>query len=170
MSRQSRLNKSMDTLFPQPSADKCRVCHEDVVDGRWNYCSERCRDIANAVQSMFIWDTIRRQVLERDDYTCQVCGLSKDMAALAYYHVQGRVNELADSPEEWDRLWDAYGVGWWSGHFHVDHIQPISKGGHPFEESNLRTLCKPCHEAKTARENRGGIAEQRPELGLDAYL
>ncbi|MFC6765176.1 hypothetical protein [Natrinema soli] len=39
----------MDTLFPQTGSNLCRVCAEPVVDGRWNYCSERCRNIANAV-------------------------------------------------------------------------------------------------------------------------
>jgi len=34
------------------------------------------------------------------------------------------------------------------GELHVHHIIPISKGGPEFEESNLITLCKPCHNAK----------------------
>jgi hypothetical protein len=53
----SDLRKSMDALFPQQASDQCRVCNEQVVDGRWNYCSERCRRIANAVQAMFVSPT-----------------------------------------------------------------------------------------------------------------
>ncbi|WP_440767593.1 HNH endonuclease [Natronorubrum sp. DTA7] len=74
--RQRKLNKKMDELFPQEKSDLCRVCNEPVVDGRWNYCSERCRDIANGVQRMFLWDVVRDQILERDDYTCQTCGVT----------------------------------------------------------------------------------------------
>jgi 5-methylcytosine-specific restriction protein A len=39
---------------------------------------------------------------------------------------------------------------------HVDHIMPKSLGGTD-EQGNLQTLCKPCHETKTANEQgRGG--------------
>jgi len=56
--------------------------------------------------------------------------------------------------------------------FEVDHIERVADGGHPFEESNLQTLCEHCHRDKTAAENRTGepSIEERPELGLDAYM
>lgn len=79
MGRSDKLNKSMDTLFPQVSKDSCRVCNEDVVDGRWSYCSERCREIATGVQKMFLWTVVREQILERDDHSCQKCGRSTDV-------------------------------------------------------------------------------------------
>jgi len=167
----------MDDLFPQQAPDQCRVCNEPVVDGRWNYCSERCRDIAQAVQKMFIWDTVREQVLERDDYTCQECGLSRELWKRAYWQVQ---EIAADRAEE---LRDAEGGTWRTKkqtlierydvefpEFHVDHIQRVADGGHPLDEENLQTLCKHCHEAKTASENREESIEQRPEAGLDEYL
>lgn len=34
----------------------------------------------------------------------------------------------------------------------VDHIQPLSKGGNPFDEGNLQTLCKECHQEKGVEE------------------
>jgi 5-methylcytosine-specific restriction protein A len=34
----------------------------------------------------------------------------------------------------------------------VDHIKPISKGGHNLHESNLQTLCNKCHAKKSAQE------------------
>lgn len=184
MGRREELNKSMDTLFPQSSSDVCRVCEEDVVDGRWNYCSERCREIAQAVQRMFIWDHVREQVLERDDYTCQECGLSKDRWWRAYHQVQELIKEQVPHPRDseaeisWDEwrtrisdLEDVYDVEAPSGGgFHTDHIQRLADGGHPLDESNLQTLCKFCHTEKTAEENRKESAEQRPEIGLDEYL
>lgn len=168
----------MNTLFPQERSDRCRVCNEPVVDGRWNYCSERCREIANAVQRMFIWDEVREQILERDDYTCQECGLSKAMWWRAYHQIYERIDErtahLRDDGriDEWrdrrDELWDRYGVSDPVGSFHVDHIQRISDGGHPFDESNLQTLCEHCHTEKTAEENR--TVEPQPDVTLADYL
>ena len=52
-----------------------------------------------------------------------------------------------------DELKDRYGdpyeheVG-----LEVDHITPISEGGHPFDPGNLQTLCEDCHQEKTAAE------------------
>ena len=36
---------------------------------------------------------------------------------------------------------------------HVDHIVPLHLGGAFIEWVNLQSLCLPCHEAKSAREN-----------------
>ena len=36
----------------------------------------------------------------------------------------------------------------------VDHIIPISDGGEALDLSNLQSLCKPHHDAKTRREGR----------------
>jgi 5-methylcytosine-specific restriction endonuclease McrA len=46
----------------------------------------------------------------------------------------------------------------------VDHIQEIAVGGAPLDYSNLQTLCRPCHRAKTTRflrERRGGPSPPR---------
>lgn len=175
----------MDTLFPQERSDKCRVCNEDVVDGRWNYCSERCREIANAVQRMFIWDNVRDKILDRDDRTCQYCGLSYDMAKRAYWQIHERVDELRERlhPRESDHpaasldRWRRAGreltarydpPAFTNGMFHVDHITPLDEGGHPFEETNLQTLCKHCHQEKTAEQN--SQPEAAPDVTLDDYI
>ena len=34
----------------------------------------------------------------------------------------------------------------------VDHIKEIKDGGEPYSYDNLQTLCKSCHNIKTARE------------------
>ena len=63
------------------------------------------------------WDTRRRRVYRRDDYTCANCG------------VKGGGDHDAESVE-----------------LHAHHIVPISKGG-SHEVSNLKTLCRRCHNA-----------------------
>lgn len=35
----------------------------------------------------------------------------------------------------------------------VDHIQPLHKGGAPWDVTNLQTLCRDCHRAKSANEH-----------------
>ena len=177
----------MDTLFPQPESGRCRVCHEPTVDGRWNYCSTRCREIATAVQRMFIWREVRDQVLDRDDRTCQSCGLSYERAKRAYWQIHERVDKLSEpmhpkksdhpaaSYDRWRRareeLFDRYGrINFTDGLFHVDHITPISEGGHKFDESNLETLCRECHHAKTAAENSERARDSAPDVTLADYM
>jgi 5-methylcytosine-specific restriction endonuclease McrA len=156
----------MDTLFPQSAPDLCRVCDEPVVDGRWNYCSERCREIAQAVQKMFLWDEVREKILlKRDDYTCQQCGASQRRQWRAYHTVRHRIDErtehLRDADENMDEwrqrrreLREKYDVeAPTDGYLQIDHITRIADGGHPFDESNLQTLCEDCHGQKTAQEN-----------------
>ena len=41
-----------------------------------------------------------------------------------------------------------------AGRPEVDHITPIADGGDPWNRDNLQTLCRACHIAKTAGENR----------------
>lgn len=141
MSRERRTNRRMDELFPQDDPSECRVCTDPVVDGRWSYCSERCRRIARAVQAKFTWSSVREAVLERDDRTCQVCGLSKEMAVRAHWQMRERVDErtehlrdVGDGMDLWrdrrDELNGVYGCDEYPK-FEVDHIRPIGDGGHP---------------------------------------
>lgn len=41
----------------------------------------------------------------------------------------------------------------------VDHIIPLSHGGHPTALTNLQGLCHACHEHKTRREYHGKVIE-----------
>lgn len=53
----------------------------------------------------------------------------------------------------------------------VDHITPISEGGHPFDPVNLRTLCVDCHAEKTAAEAADRAERRTPSRGdLSASL
>ena len=41
-----------------------------------------------------------------------------------------------------------------AGRLEVDHVVPLARGGDPFNPANLQALCRSCHFAKTAAENR----------------
>lgn len=41
-----------------------------------------------------------------------------------------------------------------AGLLEADHIEPLDRGGKPFDLDNGQALCKPCHKIKTAAENR----------------
>ena len=47
----------------------------------------------------------------------------------------------------------------------VDHVTPKAKGGTD-DLDNLRSLCRDCHDAKTALDNG---KRPRPEIGLDGW-
>ena len=47
----------------------------------------------------------------------------------------------------------------------VDHIKPKAKGGTD-EETNLQSLCRPCHDAKTAADEG---RSKRIEIGADGW-
>lgn len=56
------------------------------------------------------------------------------------------------------------------GTLEVDHITPISEGGHPFDPGNLQTLCVDCHQEKTAEENTQTPSRQELNESLFDYL
>lgn len=51
--------------------------------------------------------------------------------------------------------------GWLTAARHVDHIVAKADGGSD-DDSNLQSLCKPCHDAKTEAEN---AARRAPGFG-----
>lgn len=89
-----------------------------------------------------------------------------------------RVGDGDVTDEEWEDYWDRqdawrdeqdalherfgnpFEIGKDYPTLEVDHIQPISEGGHPFDPANLQTLCTDCHNEKSAEEA-ARRAEQR---------
>jgi len=47
---------------------------------------------------------------------------------------------------------------------HVDHIVPVSEGGHPFDVDNLQTLCESCNLSKGTQTR-----DHRGETGGESY-
>ncbi|MCR5798231.1 MAG: HNH endonuclease [Eubacterium sp.] len=83
----------------------------------------------------YITPKLKDYVLERDDYTCQICGISKG---------------LLDSfiPHLGDYLL-----------LEVDHIIPVAKGGMGNDPNNLQTLCWRCNRKKGSTKTNEEVME-----------
>lgn len=171
---------------------ECRVCGRAVEDGRSKHCSRYCERIVSAVMGLLNWSSVRRHIINRDDETCQRCGWNYARERRARRHIRQRIEDrLPDRPENPGMLQVAEGdIEFdWSEHnnrsrqrsvakeylieqygdpyerardLEVDHITPVSEGGHPFDPANLQTLCSECHQSKTAEENRKRAEHQTP--------
>lgn len=180
---------------------ECRICGRNVTDGRSKTCSDYCNNLLSAVMGMLNWSSVRRQIIDRDDETCEHCGFDYSKECLARDHIRDTIEERAgerpESPglselDEMDEYgWDDYHdrVDAWSDRrdelkerygdpyerdrgLEVDHITPISEGGHPFDPANLQTLCEECHQEKTAAEATERAeqrATSRPEIEANLF-
>jgi 5-methylcytosine-specific restriction protein A len=85
----------------------CRKCGTVLAGRKTAWCGKEC---LKAVLLLVDWSYIRRCILRRDRYVCQICG--------------GHATD-------------------------VDHIVELADGGSFWKWENLRSLCHPCHKAKT---------------------
>ena len=67
---------------------------------------------------------MKQYILERDEYTCQICGISRDF-----------IDELCPGLGDYLLL-------------EVDHIESVANGGSGDDEDNLQVLCWRCNRKK----------------------
>lgn len=72
----------------------------------------------------YVTKAMKQHVLERDHYTCQICGISK-----------GYLDSLVPGLGDFLLL-------------EIDHIVPVAKGGMGDDATNLQTLCWRCNRKK----------------------
>lgn len=72
----------------------------------------------------YVTKAMKQHVLERDHYTCQICGISK-----------GYLDNLVPGLGDFLLL-------------EIDHIVPVANGGSGNDETNLQTLCWRCNRKK----------------------
>jgi 5-methylcytosine-specific restriction endonuclease McrA len=90
----------------------------------------------------YVTKAMKQHVLERDNYTCQICGISK-----------GYVDSLMPGLGDYLLL-------------EVDHIVPVAKGGSGDDESNLQTLCWRCNRKKGKNRTNEEVREMI-DYGID---
>lgn len=110
--------------LPEPDGIHCIICGADLPKRRRKYCSHECW--LNWFRSLKIidWNDVKKEALERDDYTCQKCGFKPKNKR----HENGRRLE-------------------------VHHIIPCKDGGESLDVNNCTVLCSACH-VTTHRELR----------------
>lgn len=98
---------------------------------------------------------------QQDPDECRVCGFEVQPPMRKYCSKYCRnVAKAVSSLYEWSylRSWvkrrddnECVNCGSQDG-LEIDHVIPVSKGGHPFDPGNLQTLCSDCHARKGTKE------------------
>lgn len=79
---------------------ECRICGRNVEDGRSKTCSDYCDNLLSAVMGMLNWSSLRHQIIDRDDRTCQECGFDMRRERRARDHIKARIEEVAGERPE----------------------------------------------------------------------
>jgi 5-methylcytosine-specific restriction protein A len=101
----------------------------------------------------------RQRVRKRDRGRCAVCRIDTNKVRREV-RGRGRAKKLrALGYKARGSLWE------------LDHVVPLIDGG-SHEDSNLQTLCTPCHKKKTAEEakQRSRLRQQESEVAADSAL
>ena len=96
-------------------------------DERMQFVSKIDQEKADAKATRkrrYITPKLKAQILERDDYTCQICGISK-----------GYLDSFVPGLGDYLLL-------------EVDHIESVYNGGDGTNEDNLQVLCWRCNRKK----------------------
>lgn len=94
------------------------------------------------------WEGFRLQVIRRDNFTCQECGLNSKCPKCV-------TNSCEHDKDDTK--------------FDVDHIQAISLGGMCYDLENVRTMCRGCHHKKTSQDMKHLKRERRKLQSLEIY-
>lgn len=154
-----------------PEKGCCRGCGQPVGKGRQTWCSDKCyKEKCPAL--------VLRRVYHRDKGVCAICAADTHSLRTAYLEA---VRQIKVDYFQFNHDYKAYNEAkaealaairpaGFPPHLHwseIDHIIPFSEGGETIE-SNLRTLCYPCHKKRTAewRKSRSQAAQKEKEPSL----
>lgn len=90
----------------------------------YNEVEQKAEEKRQTARRRYVTKAMKEHVLERDDYACQICGISKGLL---------------------DRLIPGLGAFLL---LEIDYITPVAKGGSGDDEANLQTLCWRCNRKK----------------------
>ncbi len=123
---------------------KCRNndCGNLVCKPFRKYCSRKCSvEFTRWYNKNFYWRNIRNNILKRDNYTCQICGLKLNK--------KKRHNKKIANWLECDHIIPKSYYTFLGYNFDTleDKIKTVLEFLH--NENNLRTLCYKCHKEVT---------------------
>ncbi len=87
---------------------------------------------------------MKQNILERDEYTCQICGIS-----------QGFMDDMLPGLGDYLLL-------------EIDHIESVAKGGTGKDEDNLQVLCWRCNRKKGGNKTNEEVKEII-DYGMDYF-
>ncbi len=136
----------LDGIRRRQKAGRCAFCEKPLSGKQRVWCGNTCRQGAYESSVVHEWDRTREAVLERDEFTCQVCG-RRD---LSDYRDGGRPKE------EWAE---------------VDHILPVSLAPErQYDLSNLRTVCHSCHTGLTNERRKAPAGPETAAATAEALI
>lgn len=136
----------------KPIDGKCAWCNSNQIPKRKKkYCSDLCSE------SAYAWTNPQKYakafLLKRQQFACVGCGISFEEILEKKVKDIFRRSRLSES----DTITD-WRLTYCCGElFHVDHIEPIHKGGVGIGFKNVQILCPPCHHKKSGQERRREI-------------
>lgn len=134
----------------------CAWCSvKPVPDKRHKYCSNDCKVSGNfhfypQAPATKAWVLVVRQ-----QCACAGCGLSYE-PEIAEKVRRIHASEVKNWPKHWaPPVVSYFRIGCNTGHiWHVDHINPLFKGGKGVGLENIQVLCVRCHKMKSAAERK----------------
>lgn len=118
---------------------RCLECGKELTGRRRKYCSD---EHANAYFARYDYKGMVREVLKRDNWTCQICSYQNENnkgVTLSLYSREKRGIRRVE----------------------VDHIVALADGANPLDQDNCRTLCEECHKKETAEWHRVRALKRR---------
>ncbi len=150
----------------------CRRCSVEVPKGRLTFCSPECvHQWTLRTNAAYV----RSKVWERDKGVCAYCGADTDALDDMLAEMVGwDVRELPLAKrvawqQTYHEIWTALGGMRAGSLWAADHIVPVEFGGGECGLEGYQTLCRACHDRKTAAQ-RAISAMRQPSKSLALQL
>ena len=88
--------------LPPPDGKHCVICGGKLPLHKRKYCSDECFNRWYETLDIKDWNKVREIVLKRDNYTCQDCGIKRDINNPSTYTEVHHIIPIEHGGEEFD--------------------------------------------------------------------